>query len=445
LKLGLALTALLAQAPAERPLELGNWRAHLVSPGGELRFELVLLRAENGAWRAQVCNEPEVLDVPGVAWSDERRELTLEFPHYDSRITAGADVHGDQLKGVWRKRKGADKWSEMRFEARRSRNDGAQTHERYAASRLDELVGPQEAPDARFFGSWRAQFSSEEAPSVAVWSKLPPVSDATAPPGRPGSHFTVRQPRAQFNGTFLTTLGDYRFLAGQFDFPAERLTLSCFDGAHAFLFKAKLLEDGSLAGDFWSGDTWHDTWTAVRDDQARLPDPFGLTQLNAGVKLDELAFPDLEGVSRKLGDEQFAGKARLVQLFGTWCPNCNDETRYLAELHERYGARGLSILGLAFELTGDFARDSGQVRKYATHHKLRYPLLVAGASDKQKASERFPLLDKVRAYPTTLFVDARGAVRAVHQGFSGPATGAEHVKLREDFERLIESLLAESK
>lgn len=444
--LGLALTAMLAQAPTGlAPLQSGRWRAQLESPGGELPFELVLERAADGAWRAQIRNEPEVLEAPSVVWSDERRELTLEFPHYDSRITARADAEGDELQGVWRKRKGADKWSEMRFGARRSRSDGAQTPEHYAASRLDELVGPQEAPDARFFGSWRAQFASEAAPCIAVWSKLPPVNDTTTPPERPGARVTLRQPRAQFNGTFLTTLGDYRFLAGRFNFPSEELTLSCFDGAHAFLFKAKLLEDGSLAGDFWSGDAWHDTWTAVRDDQARLPDPFGLTKLKDGVKLDELAFPDVDGVPRKLGDPQFAGKARVVQLFGTWCPNCNDETRYLAELHERYGARGLSILGLAFELTGDFARDSGQVRKYATHHKIRYPLLVAGVSDKQKASERFPLLDKVRAYPTTLFVDSKGVVRAVHQGFSGPATGAAHLKLREDFERRIETLLAETK
>jgi thiol-disulfide isomerase/thioredoxin len=443
--LGLALAALLAQATPERPLELGSWRAHLVSPGGALEFGLELARTEDGAWRAQVLNEPEVLDVPSVAWSEERRELTLEFPHYDSRITASADADGDELKGVWRKRKGADKWSEMRFEARRSRSDGTQTPEHYAPSRLDELVGAADAPDARFFGSWRAQFASEAAPSVAVWSKLPPVSDATAPPERGGSRFTLRQPRTQFNGTFLTTLGDYRYLAGRLDFPTEQLTLSCFDGAHAFLFRATLQQDGSLKGDFWSGDAWHDTWSAVRDDQARLPDPFGLTKLREGVKLDELAFPDVEGVSRKLGDARFAGKARLVQLFGTWCPNCSDETRYLRELHERYAARGLSIVGLAFELTGDFTRDSQQVLTYARHHQLPYPLLVAGVSDKNKASERFPLLDKLRAYPTTLFVDARGEVRAVHQGFSGPATGAAHLKLREDFERLIETLLAETK
>ncbi|MBL8801640.1 MAG: TlpA family protein disulfide reductase [Planctomycetes bacterium] len=430
--LELALTALLAQAPAERPLELGNWRAHLVSPGGELRFDLVLLRAENGAWRAQVRNEPEVLDVPSVAWSDERRELTLEFPHYDSRITASADADGDELAGVWRKRKGADKWSEMRFAARRYQPYEGRSLPIDEPGRLEQAAWPNDASQPSFFGTWRAQFASDSAPSVAVWRKLDRRSTSAAT-------------GADFSGTFLTTLGDYRFLAGRFNFPAEQLTLSCFDGAHAFLFKAKLLEDGSLAGDFWSGDAWHDTWTAVRDDQARLPDPFGLTKLKDGVKLDELAFPDLEGVSRKLGEAQFAGKARVVQLFGTWCPNCNDETRYLAELHERYGARGLSILGLAFELTGDFTRDSGQVRKYATHHKIRYPLLVAGVSDKQKASERFPLLDKVRAYPTTLFVDSKGDVRAVHQGFSGPATGAAHLKLREDFERLIETLLAETK
>jgi thiol-disulfide isomerase/thioredoxin len=435
--LALALTALLAQAPAaQAPPQLGRWLAHLESPGGKLPFEFTLERAADGAWRAQIHNDPEQLETPRVDWSEEPRELTLDFPHYDSRITATADVDGAKLAGVWRKRKSVDKWSTMRFSAQRLASGGAQRAQTSESSRLRAALSSEASPEHKFFGKWRAQFASDSAPSVAVWRPLAPRVDA---------HSAATASGADFAGTFLTTLGDYRYLAGRFDFADDSLTLSCFDGAHAFLFRATLQPDGSLAGDFWSGDSWHDTWTAVRDEQARLPDPFGLTKLKPGVKLDELAFPDVDGVPHRLGDPRFSGKARLVQLMGTWCPNCNDETLYLRELHERYAARGLSIVGLAFEVTGEFARDSQQVRKYARHHQLPYPLLVAGVSDKNKAARRFPLLDKLRAYPTTLFVDARGEVRAVHQGFSGPATGPEHLKLREDFERLIETLLAESK
>jgi peroxiredoxin len=144
-----------------------------------------------------------------------------------------------------------------------------------------------------------------------------------------------------------------------------------------------------------------------------------------------------------LADPRFAGKARIVQLFGTWCPNCNDEALYLRDLDRRFKTHGLSIVGLAFELTGDEERDLGQLARFAARNAVQYPLLLAGKADKAEASKAFPLLDSVRAFPTTLFLRADGSVRAVHQGFSGPATGIEHQKLRQDFERLIAELLAE--
>jgi peroxiredoxin len=244
------------------------------------------------------------------------------------------------------------------------------------------------------------------------------------------------------NATFLTTLGDYRYLTGGMTADGSHLNLSCFDGAHAFLFKAELKPNGTLEGDFWSGDSWHETWSAVRDDNAKLPDPFGLTKWNESARLDSFWFRDLDG--KKCLLSEFPGKARMLVAFGSWCPNCNDEAEYLRELDEKYRARGLSIVGLAFELTGDFARDSKQVQIYAERHKLAFPLLIAGTSDKEAASKKFPLLDKIRAFPTTIFLHSDGRVRAVHQGYSGPATGAEHTKLREDFERLIDEVLAES-
>ena len=97
--------------------------------------------------------------------------------------------------------------------------------------------------------------------------------------------------------------------------------------------------------------------------------------------------------------------------------------RDLVELDHAYRQRGLSILGLAFELTGDLERDTRQVWQFAEHHGVEFPLLVAGVSDKQEASRTFPLIDRVRSYPTTIFMDGEGRVRAVYQGYSGPAAG----------------------
>jgi len=248
-------------------------------------------------------------------------------------------------------------------------------------------------------------------------------------------------PDGTVRGTFLTTTGDYRYLAGSLD--GDRLRLSCFDGAHAFLFDARLQEDGTLSGDFWSRDSWHERFTARKDPDAALPDAFELTHWVGGEAWGDELFPDLDGHERMLSDPAFAGRARILVIFGSWCPNCNDSTAFLVELDRKYRERGLAILGLAFEMTGDFERDAAQVRLYARHHGIEFPLLVAGVSDKEEASRVFPLLDRVRSYPTTIFINAEGRVRAVHQGYSGPATGEAHRELRERFESLVQELLAD--
>ena len=406
------LSQSLGQAKTKGPPQ-GVWSAELSSPGGPLAFGLDL-RKVDGAWAAWLVNGEERIPVPSVEWSG--RSLRLDIDHYDARIHAAPRLDGDRmvLEGMWTKRTGLDDWSRMTFRA--TSPDPQPAHAAGPAS----PSAASSAPEESVAGRWRVDFASDEQPAVGVFEQ---VGD-------------------ELRGTFLTTTGDYRYLSGVQD--GEGFTLSCFDGAHAFLFKARLQDDGSLAGDFWSRDVWHDTWTAVRDETIRLPDGFALTQWTGLVELGDLAFPDLTGEPRHLDDPLFAGNARILQVFGSWCPNCHDASDFLSELQTKYGPRGLSIVGLAFEITGDFTRDAEQVLKYAERHDVAYPLLVAGMSDKAEATRRFPLLDEVRSYPTTIFLHGDGRVRAIYQGFSGPATGRAHDELKAAFEAIIEELLAES-
>jgi thiol-disulfide isomerase/thioredoxin len=404
-----ALLLTLAAAPQEVQLRKGEWDAWLVSPGGKLRFTL---EAPYGELRMFIVNGEERIRIPQV--SQDKDEIVLSIPHYDSRIEAVLGPGGMTMTGTWTKVGSGGSRTEMYFRAMH------RNHPQRPAT--EPWVHPK-----TLAGRWRVAFSSSEDPAVASF--------------RAGSEDLQHRDHRRLRGTFLTTLGDYRYLVGHSN--GVSFELSCFDGAHAFLFKGQLQPDGTIEGDFWSRDTWHETWTAVRDPDASLADPFELTSWNEDVRLDSLAFPDLTGEVRSLADPTFAGKARILKLFGTWCPNCNDEAPYLAELDRRYRERGLRVLGLAFEHTGEFERDAEQVRRYAKLHGIEFPLLLAGISDKQDASKRFPLIDRVRAWPTTIFLRADGSVRAIHTGFAGPATGAEHTKLREDFERLIEELLAD--
>lgn len=243
-------------------------------------------------------------------------------------------------------------------------------------------------------------------------------------------------------GTFLTTTGDYRYLAG--NAAGDTLKLSTFDGAHAFLFHAERQDDGSLTGDFWSGNWYHDTWTAEPAPDFRLPDPFAQTTYRGdAASLERLSFTDLDGTPTPVGALAPHGSPRIVEVFGSWCPNCHDATRLLTELHATYKDRGLVVLGLAFEHSADDDKAIAAVRTYKDDLNVDYPLLIAGLSDKKRASEMLPVLDRVRSFPTTLFIDADGDIRAVHSGFSGPATGDAHTELREQFIAHIEAMLAE--
>jgi len=416
---------------------MGAWRATLASPGGELPFELVLRRGVRGAGpsdgsavlvrgarlSAEIHNGTEVIATGAVELDGE--ELVIPLEPYDSRLVARIAPDGRSLDGHWEKMAGAGREARLEFHARAGEaprfgvvDEGAGDPGADTGAATDATEALNTGRAALLDGRWAVDFDSDENLSVGIFRSL-------------------RDGRAE--GTFLTTLGDYRYLAGAFD--GKRLRLSCFDGGHAFLFDATLNEAGELAGDFWSRDSWHETWTAKKDAAAALPDSFGLTTWDKTASLADFKFPDATGTLRSLDDPEFRGKARLITLFGTWCPNCNDEADYLAELQERYGERGLKILGLAFELDDDLARSAAQVARYQERHNAHWPVLFAGISDKAKATEALPALDRVRSYPTVLFVDAVGQVRAVHTGYAGPATGAAHERMRERYETLIEELL----
>ncbi len=395
-------------------------RGVLQSPGGELPFVLSDLRGASRLHHGE--------DWIPISTNPSAAGCEIPFPPYDSRIVArwlDPQAGSSGLAGTWTKN-GPNGPTSMPFRCHpwpRVPDPDHPDHERNAP--LFPLAG--EPLDVT--GRWRVRFQNDPHPAVAIF-------------GRNRGPFV--QVPGEITGTFLTVTGDYRFLAGTA--RGDQLRLACFDGAHAFLFAARRQEDGTLRGDFWSGTAWHETWTAERDDAAALPDAFTLTKATDAA-LAALRFPDPtapEGAEPvRIGDH--LGKVTLVVLFGTWCPNCGDAGPFLRELQEQYGERGLRVLGLAFEHGTDPVRHRQVLAAYRERHGARWPILLAGSSDKKQASAAFPVLDAVRAFPTTLFVDATGTVRAVHQGFAGPAAPKEHRAQRLAFTALVDRLLAEAK
>ena len=399
-----------AVSEAECPIQNGEvWHAQLDSPGGDLPFFLRFVE-EGGTFSAQVLNGEEEAPTSHVECSGS--ELLIGFSWYDSEITA--TFTGDTAEGRWRRTSPGGTDTVLTFSARKGEGP---------------RFGPAEASDAAetiasVAGHWSVLFRDEDGEEEAR-GEMDQAEDGTV------------------TGTFLTPTGDYRFLAGSY--AEGQLRLSTFDGAHAFLFSATAGDDGGLTGDFWSRDTYHATWTAqpIAPEEEVLPDPWQLAQFEGEDNQLRFAFPDLEGNIVSHDDPRFAGKVVLVNLFGTWCPNCNDEAPHLAEWYRTYRDQGLEIVGLAYEFTGDMERDQLMVTRFGERYGIEYPLLLAGTNDKTAAAATLPGLSAVIAYPTSIFIDRTGKVRHVHSGFSGPGTGEHYTELVAELEGTIEELLAE--
>ncbi|MEW7292795.1 peroxiredoxin family protein [Aquimarina sp. 2304DJ70-9] len=244
------------------------------------------------------------------------------------------------------------------------------------------------------------------------------------------------------SGTFRTTTGDYRYLEGVLN--NDQLQLSTFDAAHAFLFTAKVT-DSTMNGYFYSGNHWKEPFTAKKNETYELPSEDSLTYLKKGYDTFDFNFPNAKGDQVSLKDARFKDKVVIVQIMGTWCPNCMDETKYYVDFYTQNKEKDVEIVALAFEYAKTKEKAFKSIERLQKKLKVEYPILLAqyGTSDKQKAQEKLPMLNHVLSYPTTIFIDKKGQVRKIHTGFNGPATGQKYIDFKKDFEEFVNQLLLE--
>ena len=246
------------------------------------------------------------------------------------------------------------------------------------------------------------------------------------------------QNKSTVTGTFLTETGDYRYLAG--NTINDSLFLSCFDGSHAFLFKAAF-NNGNLDGKFFSGNHWKSSWKGKKNNTFELTDPEKLTYLK---EKHDFVFklPDLNGDTLSFPNDSYMNKVVIVQIMGTWCPNCLDETRYFKELYSEYHDSGLEIISIGYETGNSFDDFKRNIERFKNSLELDFTFLVGGKASKGLAKEHFSMLNNIISFPTTIFIGRDGEVKLVHTGFSGPGTGDYYIEYVNKTNALIESLLA---
>lgn len=249
------------------------------------------------------------------------------------------------------------------------------------------------------------------------------------------------------SGTFLTESGDYRYLQGEL-LPTNAnnekpFYLACFDGTHLFHFTGVLAGDSIRRGEFHSGKHWKEEWNGRLDATARLKDPDSLTVMKDGYQNFEFVVKDENGAEKKFDAEALKGKVTIVQIFGSWCPNCYDEAVFVRELYAGTSKDHLQVIPVAFERGDQFSRQVSLVKAQFNEMQLPYPPYFGGSSSKDDAARVFPMLNSVMSFPTMIILDKTGAVRKIHTGFYGPGTGAYYTRNTSKLKSFIEGLLAE--
>jgi thiol-disulfide isomerase/thioredoxin len=394
------IVCLLASACTPKPAEFktGVWRGLIDMQGQQLPFNFEVAKDDSG-YKVYLLNAEEKLLQDEITVTHDSVKIVMLI--FD--IELQAKINGNTLSGTYIKN--YDPKNKLPFTATFG--------EDYRFVKKDTAT-------ANFTGKYQLMFRSEKEsyPAVGV----------------------IKQEDNLVIGTFLTPTGDYRYLQG--NVIENKVWLSTFDGNHAFLFSA-FIDGDSLRGDFYSGKTSHETFSGIKNENAALPDLESLTFLKEGYDQISFSFPDVDNNMISPSDEKYDKKVLILQLFGTWCPNCMDETKFLAQWYKENNQRGVEILGLAYERKPDFEYASGRVKKMKEKLNVSYDFVIAGTNDKEKAAETLPMLNKVIAFPTTIFIGKDGKVKHIRTGFEGPGTGIYYEQFKERFNQIVNELLAE--
>ena len=385
-------------------IKAGNWRGEITSIGGKLPINFIVSAPQNGKIPVQIQNGTEKFSFGDSYFRND--SLVIPFDLYDSELVV-AKTSEETLNGFWIKKRENKFVGKLAVEAKWGSSD------RFLSLNASAI---------NVSGKWRTDFIGDDgkpSPGVGVFEQI-------------GSKVT---------GTFLRTSGDYRFMQG--NVSGDSLFLSYFDGSAVYLMKAKVNTNKTFSGMFYSGFAGKRMVKGTLDPAASLPDLKTLTSLKKGSQSINFNLPTPSGEMVSLSDDRFKNKVIVVELMGSWCPNCLDESRYLAPFYKKNKSKGIEIVGLAFEYSSDIKVSGPKIENFKKRIGIDYPIVFAGQPNDDTIAKVLPTLDKLNGYPTTFIIDKKGIVREIHTGFSGPGTGIYYTDWIHEFEKTIQKLLNE--
>ena len=381
----------------------GNWVASLARPDGNNIVFTFNWKTENSRPVWYIKNAAEKIRVDNITEAGD--SFIVQMPVFESQFRF--TVNNNTLSGVWIKR-GAVNTQVLPFSAIPGSN-------RFA---------PAADAQKNISGRWAVAFQENNAEiSVAEFVQK-------------GNILT---------GTFLNSTGDYRYLEGIV--TKDTLLLSEFDGSHSFLFKAVIKNNTTInAGIFYSGANGKEEWTAIKNSKAKVPEASVAMYVKPGEESLDFSFKDLEGKQVALKSDRFKNKVVIIQLMGSWCPNCMDETAFLSNYYNNNKQRGVEVIALAYEYTTDWERSVKSLKKFKQRFNVQYTILntEVTVTDSLRTQKTLPQVTDIKFFPSSIIIDKKGKIRKLDTGFNGPATGLHYVAYKKEFNSVVDNLLKEN-
>jgi peroxiredoxin len=279
-------------------------------------------------------------------------------------------------------------------------------------------------PAANVSGKW----------NIKIISKDPNAANSVA---------LLEQKGNKLTGVLMTVVGDTRELEG--NVIGNEFFLSGFSGPSPYLIHGKLGEDKKtiVEGEYNIGIYFSQKYEGSREKNIELPDPYKLTFLKDGYDSINFAFPDLKGNTVSINDKKYKGKVVIVEIIGTWCPNCTDQTRFLSPWFSQNKNRGVEAIAVGFEQKDDLEYAKYTLGKLKDFYKIEYDVVFGGIADKKVATEKFQGLNRMAAFPTTIIFDRSGKVREIYTGYTGEITGKYYKNYVKKFNKVLDGLIAE--
>ncbi len=363
-------------------------------------------KIENGKTVLYVINAEERIPITTVKMDGD--SMFFSMPAFESsfrvKLQANGDLDGTYIKGTSAK---TQYWP---------------LHAYKTKNRFDELNGESKY---NISGKW----------DVSITRANGTVRKALG---------IFEQKGEKLTGSFLTPAADYRYLDGIV--RGDSLFLSGFDGDNIHLFEGQINNENKISGGvFYNGYTSKETWTAEKNNAVALPEISDPTRLREGFEKLDFAFRDLKGNLVSIKDEKYKNKVVVIQLMGSWCANCLDETKFLSNYYNNDRPKNVEIIALAYEFTTDRNRSIKSIAKFQKLFDVKYPMLITGiaAGDDKKTEKTLPQLTSIKSFPTSIFINKKGNVSEIHTDFYGPGTGEYYIESKNKFYETIKRLLKE--